>query len=134
MKTTFASIAAFLAVRALAAPTDITYGPPANGWESIDYPDGTGENLHEYPAPPGEWESVKYPPGTGEDPSCSTPFKFTSTYNVVAIGSEVRNGTTPAPGPKEAVGFFNFGINSDMDTICYVRHLLVSNTTVLSVH
>lgn len=114
---TITSIAAIL-VQALALPTDIAYGPPLGRWESVKHPPGTAEDLPSYPAPPGGWESVKYPPGTGG--SCTSPFVFTSTYAVVAIGSEVRNGTTPAPGPKDAVGYFNFGINSDMDTICYV--------------
>ncbi|KUJ18421.1 uncharacterized protein LY89DRAFT_781475 [Mollisia scopiformis] len=118
-----------LATTILAAPTDINYGPPPGGWGSIDYPKGTGENLPYYPPPPGGWEAVKYPPGTGSDSSCASPFKFTSTYHVVALGSEVRNGTTPAPGPKDAVGFFDFGINAETDTICYNITLLnVSGT------
>merc|ERR1711964_494788 len=37
------------------------------GWESVDYPKGTGENLEHYPAPPGGWENVDYPKGTGEN-------------------------------------------------------------------
>lgn len=40
--------------------------------------------------------------------------------------SEARNGTNPAPGPKDAIGYFYFGINSDLDTICYVRLLSLS--------
>jgi len=146
MKATF--FAAVLATSALAAPTDIKYGPPKGGWESVDYPKGTGENLPYYPPPPGGWENVKYPPGTGENlpyyppppggwenvnyppgtgagsnDKPETP-KFTSTYHVVAVGSEVRNGTTPAPGPKDAVGYFDFGINSKEDKICYNITLL----------
>lgn len=117
--TTLTSTAALLS-SVLALPTDITYGPPPGGWENVKYPAGTGENLPSYPAPPGGWESVKYPAGTEAKPSCGSPFVFTSTYNIVAVGSEVRNGTTPAPGPKDAVGFFSFGINSQTDTICYV--------------
>jgi len=78
------------------------------------------QNLPYYPAPPVRRENVKHPPGTGASPSFASPFVFTSTYNVVALSSEVRNGTTPAPGPKDAVEFFNFGINSNTDTICYV--------------
>jgi len=50
------------------------------------------------------------PAGTGG--FYASPFAFTGTYNVVAVGSGLRNGTTPAPGPKDAVGYFNFGINS----------------------
>lgn len=120
---TVASTAAILASAALAVPTDIKYAAPPGGWESIDYPKGTGENLDKYPAPPGGWENVQYPPGTGEkyDGGKKGSFPFTSTYKVVAVGSEVRNGTTPVPGPKDAVGYFNYYINSDYDTICYVR-------------
>ncbi|TVY76080.1 hypothetical protein LSUE1_G004707 [Lachnellula suecica] len=123
MKTTLTILATIFAAKALAAPTDTTYPPPPGGYDSITYPAGTGENLPYYPPPPGGWKSVTYPPGTGSDAS-SSPFIFTSTYNVVALGSEVRNGTTSAPGPKDAVGFFNFGINSVMDTICYNITLL----------
>lgn len=118
----FIASTAVLAATALAAPTEITCGPPPGGWNSIDYPAGAGENLHYYPPPPGGWESVHYP-GTGaggDDKKCDSPFTFTSIFHVVAVGSEVRNGITPAPGPKEAVGFFTFGINSEHDTICYV--------------
>jgi len=120
--TTVTSTALTMALTAIAAPTDYT---PHGGWESVDYPEGTGANLPHYPPPPGGWESVKYPAGTGgdagKDASCkSSPFVFTSTYNVIATGSEVRNGTVSVPGPAEAVGFFNYGINSAEDTICYV--------------
>jgi hypothetical protein len=55
--TTLISTAAILA-SSLALPTDITYGPPPGGWESIDYPASTGENLPYYPPPPGGWERV----------------------------------------------------------------------------
>jgi hypothetical protein len=50
--TTVTSISAILA-SSLALPTDVTYGPPPGGWESVDYPAGTGENLPFYPPPPG---------------------------------------------------------------------------------
>ena len=36
------------------------------------------------------------------------------------MGSEVVNGTTPTPGPHEAVGFFYIGIDAPEDTICWV--------------
>lgn len=115
------TILAFLALSLTATATPIDYTPPG-GWESIKYPEGTGTNLPYYPPPKGGWESVKYPPGTGAVAAAS-PFTFTGTYNVVATGSEVRNGTISVPGPKEAVGYFNYGINSVEDTICYVSHL-----------
>ncbi|KAL3422465.1 hypothetical protein PVAG01_06621 [Phlyctema vagabunda] len=96
-----------------------SYPAPAGGWESVKYPPGTGANLPSYPAPPGGWESVTYPPGTGEAPKT-----YTSSFNVVAVGAEVRNGTVSVPGPKEAVGYFYFGINSVDDTICFKITLL----------
>ncbi|RDW62740.1 hypothetical protein BP5796_11042 [Coleophoma crateriformis] len=111
------------------APAPIEYAAPPGGWESVKYPKGTGEGLPSYPAPPGGWENVKYPPGTGASPS---PFSFTSTFNVVAKGDQVRNGTTPAPGSKDGIGYFNFGINSNEDTICFNITLLSIPGTYLS--
>ncbi|KAH7014708.1 hypothetical protein B0J12DRAFT_714751 [Macrophomina phaseolina] len=119
MKTATFSAVAFLALSVSAAPAptkDADYTPPG-GWESIDYP-----------APPGGWESVKYPPGTGETPSCQTnayPFTFTSSYKVVATPDQVVNGTTPTGGLKDAIGYYNFGINSNDNTICY--HITLHN-------
>lgn len=56
--STVASVATLLAAPVLSAPTDIKYGPPKGGWESVDYT-GAGENLEHYPAPPGGWENGK---------------------------------------------------------------------------
>ncbi|KAH6682932.1 hypothetical protein B0J14DRAFT_574658 [Halenospora varia] len=129
MKASIATIAAIFAAASIAAPTE--YPPPPGGWESI-----------KYPPPPGGWENVDYSGGHKPAPSptpiplpspipapvpgksFNSPFTFTSTYNVVAVGSEVRNGTTPAPGPEDARGYFNFGINSVEDTICFNITLL----------
>src|SRR4051794_7191513 len=74
--TELTSIAALLAL-ATATPIDYT---PKGGWESIQYPPGTGENLKFYPAPPGGWESVDYSNNYGNKG------KWTSTYHVKAIG------------------------------------------------
>lgn len=115
--TTIASVATLLSsASVLSAPTDCT---PEGGWESVDYPKGTGENLENYPAPPGGWENVEYPPGTGEGKE--EEHVYTSTFAVVAVGAEVLNGTTPAPGPADAQGLFYYGINSQTETICWVR-------------
>ncbi|KAH6722176.1 hypothetical protein BKA61DRAFT_628273 [Leptodontidium sp. MPI-SDFR-AT-0119] len=149
--STVASIATLLTAPVLSAPTDIKYGPPKGGWESVDYPKGTGENLEHYPAPPGGWENVDYPKGTGENLDYYPPPKggwesvhyppvtgegkkdddkkddekeFTSTYHITAVGAEVRNGTVSVAGPKEAVGYFNYGINSKTDMICWEITLL----------
>jgi hypothetical protein len=104
MKLSLATVTILLTTATLSAPTDYT---PKGGWDSIDYPKGTGENLDKHP--------------NGIDHKVSTfPFVFTSTYSVVAKGSEVRNGTVSVPGPKDAIGYFNYGINSKEDTICYV--------------
>ncbi|KAH8895521.1 hypothetical protein GQ53DRAFT_617780, partial [Thozetella sp. PMI_491] len=47
------------------------------------------------------------------------PFTFTSTYNLVATPDRVINGTTPTPGEAGSMGFYNYGINSELDIICY---------------
>ena len=119
--SSIATVAAFLATQAVAAPVaDNNYPEPKGGWENVKYPEGTGANLHEYPTPKGGWENVKYPAGTGSGYGGQ---KWTSTYHVVAVGSEVRNGTVPAPGPTDAVGYFDFQINSVEDKICYVSFI-----------
>ncbi|KAJ9616945.1 hypothetical protein H2200_000665 [Cladophialophora chaetospira] len=48
-----------------------------------------------------------------------SPFFFTSTYNVVATPDQVINGTTRTPGEPGAIGYYNYGINSELDVICY---------------
>ncbi|MCJ1253491.1 hypothetical protein MMC24_001303 [Lignoscripta atroalba] len=104
------------------------FPPPPGGFESITYPAGTGENLPSYPAPPGGYESVNYPPGTGASDACvgiiPSPFQFSSVYFVTAVGSEVINATGPTPGPPDALGFFNYGINVALETICFNITLL----------
>jgi hypothetical protein len=52
---------AILAGATLAAPTEKSPAPPG-GWESIEHPGDTGENLPYYPPPPGGWGNVNYPP------------------------------------------------------------------------
>lgn len=49
-----------------------------------------------------------------------SPFHFTSTYKVVAVPGEVINGTSVTPGEPGAIGYYNYGINSELDVICYV--------------
>jgi hypothetical protein len=51
-----------------------------------------------------------------------SPFEFSSTYHVVATPDQVFNTTTPptsTPGEPGAIGYFNYGINAKLDTICY---------------
>ncbi|ESZ93299.1 hypothetical protein SBOR_6337 [Sclerotinia borealis F-4128] len=77
----------------------------------------------------GSYGAPSYNPKPADKPAAApvvapgqntgSPFVFTSTYNVVALGSEVRNGTVSVPGPSNAIGYFNYGINSREDTICY---------------
>lgn len=117
---------ALLALAVSAAPA------PQVDYTKIDYPKGTGENLPAYPPPPGGWKSVTYPPGTGSgSAACPKPYDpvFTSSFDVVAIGSEVRNGTNPAPGSKDATGYFHFRLNSITDTICFVGCLVHFSVT-----
>lgn len=117
MKTTAATILS-LAALAVAVPTDYT---PKGGWESVDYPKGTGANA----VPAGGWESVDYPEGTGANAvtkDCSmmaSPFTFTSTYKIHATPDQVVNGTTATGGLPGASGLYMFGINGPENTICY---------------
>lgn len=113
MKTiSIVSVAGLLALTATAAPThDVDY-------TKITYPKGTGENLPSYPAPPGGWANVDYS-GKGKGKYMNGPFEFTSTYSVVATPDQVLNGTTPTGGLKGAVGYYDFGINSEYDFICF---------------
>lgn len=46
-------------------------------------------------------------------------FHFSSTQMVKATPDQVVNGTTPTGGLAGASGTYNFGINSQTDTICY---------------
>lgn len=46
-------------------------------------------------------------------------FQFSSTQVVKATPDQVVNGTTPTGGLPGASGTYNFGINSQTDTICY---------------
>ncbi|KAL8817544.1 MAG: hypothetical protein Q9223_003646 [Gallowayella weberi] len=105
----------------------------------INYPEGTGENLHEYPPgtgenlasyPSGTGENLpSYPPGTGENlpfyPGTSNPnpvFKFSSTYHILATPDQVVNGTTNpvfTGGLAGSEATYDFGINADLDLICY---------------
>jgi len=133
MKTTTFSTVALMLGSAVAAPSmkrtdDIDYTKGVD-FTKIEYPKGTGENLPYYPPPPGGWESVKYPDGTGSNPqqpgddNCEPKKDFTSTYHVVALGKNVVNGTAPntvsTPGPEDAVGIFDYSINSNTETICW---------------
>ena len=97
-------------------------------FSTIKYPAGTGENLHEYP--PGTGENLyEYPEGTGENlpfyPGTGKPnplFKFTSSYHILATPDQVVNGTTSpvfTGGLPGAQATYDFGINSDLDLICY---------------
>ena len=49
-------------------------------------------------------------------------FSFDKTFIVKADPDQVRNGTTAVPGQPGAKGLFKYGINVEMNTICYVRH------------
>jgi hypothetical protein len=60
-----------------------------------------------------EWKDFKdYPKGF--------PFKFTSIYQVTATPDQVVNANnTLTPGEPGAVGYYNYGINSELDLICW---------------
>ncbi|KAI4277865.1 MAG: hypothetical protein LQ337_001454 [Flavoplaca oasis] len=100
--------------------------PPGTGANLHEYPPGTGENLHEYP--PGTGENLhEYPPGTGGTPPNCPPvgnsvIPFTSTFHVLATPDQVVNGTTNpvfTGGLPGAQATYDFGINVDLDLICY---------------
>jgi hypothetical protein len=55
-----------------------------------------------------------------EWPEADSPFHFSSVYHVVATPDQVINGTTSTPGEPGAIGYFNYGINVELDVICYV--------------
>lgn len=56
------------------------------------------------------------------------PFKFTSTYEIVATPDQVVNSTQniPTPGEPGAIGYYNYGIQSELDLICYVSSPLAT--------
>lgn len=60
-----------------------------------------------------KWTDIK-------DHTADYPFVFTSTYKVVATPEQVINATGPTPGEPGAIGYFNYGINSELEVICYV--------------
>ncbi|KAL8677032.1 MAG: hypothetical protein Q9186_006495 [Xanthomendoza sp. 1 TL-2023] len=105
-------------------------------FSKVNYPAGTGADLHEYP--PGTGANLaSYPPGTGENlppatggnppncPATSNPnpvFNFTSTYHILATPDQVVNGTTDpvfTGGLPGSQATYDFGINVDLDLICY---------------
>ncbi|KAF2720903.1 hypothetical protein K431DRAFT_208167, partial [Polychaeton citri CBS 116435] len=45
--------------------------------------------------------------------------KFTSNYHVIATPDQVVNGTTPTGGLAGAKGFYDLGVNTDLNLICY---------------
>ncbi|KAL8647560.1 MAG: hypothetical protein Q9226_006379 [Calogaya cf. arnoldii] len=93
----------------------------------IQYPPGTGANIPQYP--PGTGANLpQYPPGTGQNPPPVCPntgnsvIPFTSTFHVLATPDQVVNGTTNPTftgGLPGAQATYDFGINADLDLICY---------------
>ncbi|KEY69582.1 hypothetical protein S7711_06211 [Stachybotrys chartarum IBT 7711] len=55
-----------------------------------------------------------------KDKNPKSPFVFTSTYSIVATPDQVVNPENQFTGGLEgAIGYYNFGINSYENTICY---------------
>ncbi|KAK6583317.1 hypothetical protein PZA11_004393 [Diplocarpon coronariae] len=75
-------------------------------------------DVEHYATPTEGWDGLMYPTGPGKGSKMSG-HGFTSTYTVIASGSEVLNGTKSAPGPADARGIFYYVINSEIDTICW---------------
>ncbi|CAG8984256.1 hypothetical protein HYALB_00010512 [Hymenoscyphus albidus] len=115
MQTSFlAAVATFLATTS-ALPYEwngVNYDSPAEGWENMTLgaPQG-GWSSVKYPAPAGGWSSIIYPNTEKQN--------FTSYHHVIALGSSVKNGTYPLPGPDDAVGYYSFAVNSGENKICY---------------
>lgn len=56
---------------------------------------------------------------------------FTSTYSIVATPEQVVNNVSVStPGQPGAVGYYNYGINSKDNVICYVSQR--PSSTVIS--
>lgn len=68
--------------------------------------------------PSGTTKPAEPPKAGGK--GASFPFYFTSTYAVVATPDQVINGTVSTPGEPGAIGYYNYGINSDLEVLCYV--------------
>lgn len=96
MQFTIATIVAFLAATATAAP--------GSNWR-----DDKSKGNNKDAGRKGDW-----------DAKAKSPFQFTSTYRVRAIGANVINQQNVAtPGPANATGYMDFGINTFTEQICY---------------
>lgn len=76
-------------------------------------------------APPfgksGTCRVAKPKPDQGQPDMKQFPFCFTSTYQIIATPDQVVNANnTATPGQPGAVGYYNYGTQSDMDLICWV--------------
>merc|ERR1712093_717820 len=82
----------------------------------------------------GNWREPRAypPPPKGDDDEKDDEPEFTSRYHITAVGAEVRNGTVSVPGPADAVGYYNYGINSKTERICWEITLLNVAGTYLS--
>lgn len=59
--------------------------------------------------------------GSGKGDLKDFPFCFTSTYQIVATPDQVVNANnTATPGEPGAIGYYNYGIQADLDLICWV--------------
>ncbi|KAH0615072.1 uncharacterized protein H6S33_000708 [Morchella sextelata] len=102
-------------------PTSTNSATPSGGVEA--------EKARTYvkpkPSTKASYGGPKNGHGCSEDTTTTTLFRFTSTYSVVATADQVVNATDmPAMGEKNATGYFNYGINSHEDVICYNITLL----------
>lgn len=76
-------------------------------------------------APKGAAPKGAAPKGQAPKAADQGPFHFTSTYNLVATPDQVIDEDEgPVPGEAGAMGYYNYGINSELDIICYVRENL----------
>ena len=88
---------------------------------------GSPKPVDNGPAKPSETPKVGGNGGNGGfvgGKGAAFPFYFTSTYAVIATPDQVINGTVATPGEPGAIGIYNYGINSDLEVICYVSLII----------
>lgn len=75
--------------------------------------------------PDGDYKNVEQPKGYGgwgKDKGADKgfPIPFTSTYRIKAVPENVVNGSNvPTGGLPGSIGYYDLGLNSELDLICY---------------
>ncbi|KAK5057480.1 hypothetical protein LTR84_011480 [Exophiala bonariae] len=126
--TVVASLAGLAAANPVAEPQGFGWWgrrPTVYTTITVDAPGPTDSPapVNNNPAKPSETPKTGGSGGNGGgfvgSKGAAFPFYFTSTYAVIATPDQVINGTVATPGEPGAVGIYNYGINSDLEVICY---------------